>query len=359
METCSNPGCDQPGTNKCSGCKITHYCGPTCQKENWSIHKESCDGRLRKIGMAHLDKARGFDRDNNWQQLLRYSNLAATKLKQLKDRPLEAISEALAMKCAALGFLGRYREQLECAKEWYCLWNTKPTDVGAIDAAFALIQSCIHNNEFEDAKLYASTLLGIINHKYDNKIPEDQRQQYIAEGSYYLAQAILRLAEAGGTSPAEKQRAGHDAIAGARKALEIHTRLHGTEHERVANDMSVLAEALDFFNDVDDDDEVLRLFEQAKAIDTRVYGSSSSNVGIDELNLGNTYHRRAAQAHNANDLDRELANLELALPHYREAARINRAVGRVDRATGDVQDIVQVEALMRQVGIARAAATKG
>ena len=63
--------------------------------------------------------------------------------------------------------------------------------MGAIDAAFALIQSCIHNKEYEDAKLYASTLLGIINHQYDNKIPEDQRQRYIADGSFSLALATL------------------------------------------------------------------------------------------------------------------------------------------------------------------------
>ena len=151
METCANPGCDQPGTNKCSGCKTTPYCGPICQTAHWAIHKESCDGRLRKMGMAHLDKARDFHRENNWSQALRYSDLAATKLKQLKDRPFDEISAALCIKCQALGFLGQYREQLECAKEWYCLWNTKPTDVGAIDAAFFLIESCMHNKEYADS----------------------------------------------------------------------------------------------------------------------------------------------------------------------------------------------------------------
>ena len=128
METCANPGCSEPGTNKCSSCKTTPYCGPICQTAHWPTHKESCDGRLRKMGMHYLAKAKSFDGDHNWPQLLRYNDLAATKLKQLKDRPLDAISAALGIKCTALGFLGQYREQLECAKEWYCLWNTKPTD---------------------------------------------------------------------------------------------------------------------------------------------------------------------------------------------------------------------------------------
>ena len=129
------------------------------------------------MGAVHLLKAYGFQRENNWSQALRHSDLAASKMMQLKDRPLEAISSALECKCTSLGFLGRDREQLECAKEWYCLWNTKPTDLGAIDAAFFLIQGCIDNKIFDDARLYASTLFEIINHKHDNKIPDDKRQE--------------------------------------------------------------------------------------------------------------------------------------------------------------------------------------
>ena len=59
METCANPGCHEPGTNKCAGCKITPYCSSICQTAHWPTHKESCDGRLRKMGMDHLAKAMG------------------------------------------------------------------------------------------------------------------------------------------------------------------------------------------------------------------------------------------------------------------------------------------------------------
>ena len=109
MATCSNPGCDQPGTNKCSACKTTPYCGPICQTAHWAHHKEECPGHLRKVGMAHLEKARGFHREQNWPQTLRHADLAATKLKQLKDRPVEDIDEALATKYCALGCVGRHR----------------------------------------------------------------------------------------------------------------------------------------------------------------------------------------------------------------------------------------------------------
>ena len=355
METCANPGCDQPGTNKCSGCKTTPYCGPICQKDHWSIHKESCDGRLRKMGMDHLAKAEAFYRENNWSQSLRYSDLALTKFKQLKDRPIEDISEALRFKCTALGFLGRNREQLECAKEWYCLWNTKPTDVGAIDAAFFLIQSCLNNNEYADAQLYASTLYEIINHKHDNKIPDDQRQRYIADGAYFLAQATLQLAKDGGIPPGEKQKAGQEAIVLARKALEIYTQLYGNEHEKVACDMGVLAELLDFFNE-ENDDEIFHLFEQAIAIYSRVQGSSSVNVATSAFNFGNVYTKRANRARAANDLDRCLANLELSLSHFRESARIYRAINHIDDADDSSREVDKVEEYLQRVIIARTAA---
>ena len=360
MATCANPGCDQPGTNKCSGCKTTPYCGPICQTVHWTIHKEFCDGRLRKMGMTYLEKARDFHRVHNWSQLLRYSELAATKLKQLKDRPIEDISTALNHKCAALGFLSQYREQLECAKEWYCLWNTKPTDVGAICAAFALIESCIQNNEYVDAHLYASTLNEIINHKYDNKIPEDQRQRYIAKGAYFLALATLRLAQDGGIPPGEKQKAGVEVIALARRALEIHTQLYGTEDNNVAGDTVVLADALNVFIN-DGDDEILRLYEQAIAIYTRVYGSSSVNAAVSEGKLAAVFYKRAEKVRVANDLDRELANLKMALTHIRESSRIYQATARVDDANRAAQLTVVIEERLRQLAIATAtaAATRG
>ena len=318
------------------------------RQAHWPTHKESCDGRLHKMGMDHLNKARGFFRETNWLQLLRYSDLAATKLKQLKDRPIEDISIALSMKCTAMGFLGQNREQLECAKEWYCLWNTKPTDPPAIDAAFALIQSCMNCYEYADAHLYASTLWEIINHKNDNKIPDNQRQEYTAKGAYHLATAMLRLAKAGGIPLAEKQQTGQEAITLARRALEIHTQMYGIESNATSNNMVVLAEALDYFNN-DGDDEVLRLFEQSIASDTRLFGSSSVNVAIGEEKLGVAYFNRAGRASGANDLDRQVTNLELTLPHYREAARIYRSVNRMDEAERVSQKIESVEERLRQV----------
>ena len=310
------------------------------------------------MGLAHFDKARGFYQDHNWPQALRYSDLAATKLKQMKDRPIEALSDALCMKCDALDFMGQHREQLECAKEWYCLWNTKPTDTGAIKAAFALINSCINNEEYSDAVLYASTLWEIINHKHDNKIPEDERQPYIAEGAYLLAQATLHLAMAEGIPPEEKLNAGQEAIALARRALEIHTQLYGTEDDKVANGMSLLADALGHFGG-DDDDEVLRLHEQAIAIYTRVYGSSSLSVAVGKYNLGAVFFNRAKRPPDANDFHRCVANLELALSHYHEAARIYRAIGHVDKAVEVTQFAAKVEEQLLIVTRAAAAATRG
>ena len=352
METCANPGCSEPGTNRCAGCKMTPYCGPICQTAHWPTHKESCDGRLRKMGMDHLAKAKQFDRENNWLQSLRHSDLAATKLKLLKDRPLDDISSALNIRCDALGMMGRYREQLETAKEYYCLWNTKPTDVGAIDAAFALIRSCINNQEYADALLYASTLWEIINHKHDNKIPDDQRQYYIATGAYFLAKAT----QTGGIPPEKEKKAGQETIALARRALEIDTQLRGSDDDKVANNISILAEALSFFNRDIDDEEVLLLYERAKVIYTRKYGGTSSNVASTSNNIGVVYQNWAIRAKDANDLDRCATYLELSLSHYREAARICRAVGRVDKGKISEQNVIENEERLRQLEFIKAAA---
>ena len=106
--------------------------------------------------MAHLAKAVGFNDQRNWVQTLRYAELAATKLKQLKDRRLEtvqAISDALGCKFNALQRLDRHREALECIMECYTLWAMNHLrNPGSMRAALGLIQSCLHNEEYEDAE---------------------------------------------------------------------------------------------------------------------------------------------------------------------------------------------------------------
>ena len=316
---CVRPGCDQPGPSLCASCRLVGYCCRTCQVKDWPRHKEvDCQGHMRKIGMAHLQKAEGFYRDRNWVQLLRYSELALVKLKQLNDRPIEAIDKALTFKFTALTFLDQNRDALECAKERYCLYLTKHTHPPAIMASFALIQSCLHNEEYEDAELYARTTWETITLSRDSHIPDDQRQRFTARGAYHLASAMLNLAQNGDIPPEANQAVGQEAIALARRALDIFTQLHGLENSYVADGMSLLADMLDYFNDVDDD-EILRLYEQSIAIQARVEGSLSVNVAVGENNLAAMYHKKAKRAHAANDVDRELANLELSLPHFREA----------------------------------------
>ena len=359
VNPCSNPGCDQPGTKSCSACKTTLYCCVICQTADWVHHKEECDGHLRKVGIANLTKAKRFHGQQNWVQSLRYGDLAATKLKQLKDRRLEtvqAIDAALTCKFNALQRLDRQKEALECIKECYTLWAMNHMrNPGSMNAALLLIQSCLHNKQYEDAEHYARHAYFMIAEMTDNFIPADQRQEFLAEVSYWLAQAIFALAENGGIPPEGKQKAGVEAIELARKALEIHTQLHGTESTKVAAAMIALADVLDFFNDIDDD-EILRLREQAIAIFSRLEGSSSYNVAVGENNLAVAYDKRANRAQAANDLDRELANLELALPHYREAARICRIINHIEKAKEATQKVVRIEESMREIGIARAAA---
>ena len=62
------------------------------------------------------------------------------------------------------------------------------------------------------------------------------------------------------------------------------------------------------------------------------------------------------RAQDANDLDRSMANLELALPHYREAVRIFRVSNHVDGANIALRDIANVEENIRRIGITKAKA---
>ena len=354
---CSNPGCDQPGTKSCSACKTTFYCSVICQTADWINHKEVCDGHLRKVGKTHLAKARGFHDQRNWMQALRYGELAAIKLKQLKDRRLETvelIDAALACNLDALNFMARHREAKGFAEERYTLWAmNQMRNPGSIAASFALIECCLHNKNYEDAEHYARHAMFMINEMTDNFIPSDERSQFLADGSHLLARAILQLSMAGGIPLGEKQKAGEEAIALARQALKLHTQMEGIESSKVADDMTTLADILDYFNDVDDD-EILRLYQESNAITRRVEGSSSLNVAVGESNLGSMYKFRANRAQAANDLNRCLANLELALPHHHEAARIYRAINHVDSADESLRVIANFEKAIRYVVKTRA-----
>ena len=88
-------------------------------------------------------------------------------------------------------------------------------------------------------------------------------------------------------------------------------------------------------------------------------GSLSANVGAGNKNLALAYEYRAKRARTANDLDRELSNLEQALTHYREAARIYRAANRLDKVEDAEQRVVHVEGALRQARSARGLVTIG
>ena len=74
--------------------------------------------------------------------------------------------------------------------------------------------------------------------------------------------------------------------------------------------------------------------------------------------MANAYRRRAKRARVVNDLDRETANLELALPAYREAARIySRAEGNyANDADIATRKAIEIEEELRQCTIAKTTA---
>ena len=271
--------------------------------------------------------------------------LSISKLKQLKDRPIDELSEAMRCKFYALNMTNRHGEAMECAKEWYCLHLTRHTHPPAIDAGFAVIESCMHNLEFYDALLYARTTWETITLSRDSHIPDDQRDEYIAQGAKLLAKALHAFAESGGMPAEEKHAAGVEATMLARRALETSTQVYGTESSHVAEDRGLLASILDQFNDVDDE-EIPLLYHQSMASFVRLHGQASQNVAVCEKNLGNMYQKRAKRAVNAEDLDREIANWEMSLLHYREAVRIYRAINFIDIAEKILQNVAKIEEIL-------------
>ena len=360
--TCSAPGCSEPGTNKCSSCKITLYCCVACQTVDWPSHKEVCQGHLRKVAIGHLRKAEVFWKEQDFIQSLGQCELALTKLDKLKARPLDVIKiidEALRIKFNALNFMGQHKEVLKCAKKRYSMWAAGyMRNPGMLDAAFPLIEGLLHNNEYEQALLIAHTAYEMIINDTDGIIPADQQQQILADGSKFLALATYWSAMSGGIPPEEKQKAGKEAIALARKTLEINTQLHGATDDRVAYDTSTVAKIMDYFNG-DHDDEVVRLFEVANAIYIRLHGRTSLPVANGEKNLANTFSGRASRARDANDPDQRVANLKLALSHYREAVRIYTAINRMDRVEGAAQCVVDIEGQLIRAASAATAASRG
>ena len=319
--------------------------------------------------MAHLEKATAFERERNWVQTLRYADLALTKLKLLKDRSLAFIiilDGALNTKYSSLNLMKRDKEALECATERYNMWaTTNIRNPRTIEASFPLIESLLHNNEFAQAQLIAQTVYEMTMHPMTHDIPEDKQQPFVASAAYYLAQATLALAQAGGIPPEEKQAAGKEAIALARKALQIHKKLAGAFAStvpgvlvtKIAFNMGTLSQALEYFNDDENDDEPIMLFKQVIDIFSRL--TSTVNVVIYTRNLGAMYYKRACTAKADKDLDRWLVNLEQAVPCFRETGRIYRDINDVDGAYQTARSVTEIEediAFVRILIAARAAA---
>ena len=299
--------------------------------------------------MNHVAKAKDFHHADNWSQVLRYSDLALTKLKKLtKDRPLEGISDALSMKSDACCFMNRMKEALEYSTERYQLWALArgPAHPDTIDAAFQLIQSLMHTRDYANAEKCAYNLWDILNtnNHEDNRIPADKLQDYLARGAMEYARATLALAQVGGIPPAEKQKSGEEAIVLARRSLAIRIELDRTESSEVAASMLTLTQVLQYFNGVDD--EVLRLYQQSIAIHTREEGRSSYNVAVGEFNLGNAYYLQATTVptmFTTNDMDVCVANWERALSRYRDAAQIFTAIGHREMAVKAREKAIECE----------------
>lgn len=74
-----------------------------------------------------------------------------------------------------------------------------------------------------------------------------------------------------------------------------------------------------------------------------------------ESNLGLWHYKKAARAHDENDLERQLMNLVLALIRFIVSSRIYRAIGRIDDANRASGHAVDVDKQLQQLAITKAA----
>ena len=253
--------------------------------------------------------------------------------------------------------MGKLKEALESAKERYCLYLTKHTHPPAIIASFALIESCIHNKEFFDAVLYARTTWETITGRGESHIPDNMREAFTARGAKELARALLNFAQQGNLPMEEKKETGKEAIMLARRALEIDTQVNGAESLQEGSDMAALAQVLSFFSEMDGDDETVRLYDQSTAIYALVEGNLSKNVAVNEYNVGLFYYNRSKREITVDTMDQCVADLELSLSRFHEAARIYRVIDHVDDVNGAMQFVKHAEELLRLATPARASAS--
>ena len=113
--------------------------------------EELCEEELHKSGTAYIAKSMECYGNRNYLEMLRNSDLALAKLNEMKKRRLETISEALAVQCQALKFMGRHVEALQSAKAMYnlCEMETGPAHLCTIDSAFYLVESSLFNRQFQ------------------------------------------------------------------------------------------------------------------------------------------------------------------------------------------------------------------
>ena len=141
VSCCSHPHCSQPGTKSCGLCKATAYCSAGCQTADWSRHKESCEGRLHKLGREYLVKAIGFCENHDWVNAIKHCDLALTKLNSMMDKRLLDISVARGYKGQALRALGLHAEALECEKDMCQDFAVWPLFIPAKKGCLGMVQA--------------------------------------------------------------------------------------------------------------------------------------------------------------------------------------------------------------------------
>lgn len=55
--------CGKYGRYRCTRCNEKYYCSKSCQRKDWSLHKEQCTKKYKEIGALNLERMQSIMMD--------------------------------------------------------------------------------------------------------------------------------------------------------------------------------------------------------------------------------------------------------------------------------------------------------
>ena len=373
---CEKPDCDL----RCA-CKLVYYCGPECQRKDWSSHKKKCTVALAKK-IRDAKKEHGKDD----VEVLKARMDAADALR-LQGRYTDAERCYLDARriavdkggkgCQDVGDIsrclgdlysktGRYGEATKLLQEALRIArSTEGERSNAAGEALHLMGDSLHlQGKFVEALSKLEEAEGIFkeaaagpDHPYMANVLQSKGVCYYYMGRINEARSTynecLRISRKVHGDDSEEvaallQNLGNiysdmnllgDARAMYEEALEIGRRMHGERHPNVANSFNNIANVLDKSKQ---HDEAIKMHQKALKIRRRVLGENHQSVASSLMNMATSYFQIDKFEQALEAYEESLAVFTRALgPDTLKHANVNINMASAKSASGDRQGGLQ------------------